>query len=184
MQYKKLYKQTKNVEFDGHLQIKLPWIPEAPGCSLVEPKRCVAKMGIICQDLTNPRIGILASDCMHKTSGCLAKPAAPFFRFSWGVWKSRGNQQKKPMARKSRCNISNWHCFRSLCITNLYFNLKGKFLFVQHRKISWNGESMQKYLWKCWWVIFIYTWDTGSVWSEDQKFSFLTLFMLGYFVII
>ena len=26
---------NKNGEFAGHVQIKLPWIPEAPGCSLV-----------------------------------------------------------------------------------------------------------------------------------------------------
>ena len=72
MQYKKLYKQTENGEFAGHMQIKLPWIPEAPDCSLVaeritighsfsqlfevEPKHCVVKMGITCQDLTNHRI--------------------------------------------------------------------------------------------------------------------------------
>ena len=26
---------NKNGEFVGHVQIKLPWIPDAPGCSLV-----------------------------------------------------------------------------------------------------------------------------------------------------
>ena len=26
---------NKNGEFAGHVQIKLPWIPEVPGCSLV-----------------------------------------------------------------------------------------------------------------------------------------------------
>ena len=62
----------KNGEFAGHVQIKLPWIPDVPGCSLVveritvgrsfpqltevEPEHCVVKMGIICQDLTNHRI--------------------------------------------------------------------------------------------------------------------------------
>ena len=73
MQYKKLYKQTnKNGEIAGHVQIKLPWIPEALGCSLVvehitvgrsfsqlfevEPKDCVIKMRTSCQDLTNHRI--------------------------------------------------------------------------------------------------------------------------------
>ena len=28
------------------------------------------------------------------------------------------------------------YCFRSFCTSNLYFNLKVKFIFVQHRKIS------------------------------------------------
>ena len=39
------------------------------------------------------------------------------------------------MTGKNRCNISGKHCFRSLCISNLYFNSKDKFLFVQCRKI-------------------------------------------------
>ena len=60
-------------QFAGHVQIKLFWIPEVPGCSLVverittvgrsfsqlfevERKHCVVKMGITCQDLTNHRI--------------------------------------------------------------------------------------------------------------------------------
>ena len=63
---------NKNGEFAGHVQIKLLWIPEAPGCSLVvehvtvcrsfsqlsqvEPKHCLVKMGITCQDSTNHRI--------------------------------------------------------------------------------------------------------------------------------
>ena len=63
---------NKNGEFAGHVQMKLPWIPKVPGCSLlaeriavgrsfsqlieVEPKHCVVKMGITCQDLTNHRI--------------------------------------------------------------------------------------------------------------------------------
>ena len=63
---------NKNGEFAGHLQIKLPWIPEVPDCSLVvgritvgpqlsqlfevEPKQCVVKMGITCQDLSNHNI--------------------------------------------------------------------------------------------------------------------------------
>ena len=63
---------NKNGEFAGHVEIKLPWIPEAPGCSLVvehitvgrsvsqlfevEPNHYVVKMGIICQDLTNHRM--------------------------------------------------------------------------------------------------------------------------------
>ena len=63
---------NKNGEFAGHVQIKLPWIPETPGYILVvehitvgrsvsqlfevEPKHCVVKMGITCQDLTNRRI--------------------------------------------------------------------------------------------------------------------------------
>ena len=63
---------NKNGEFAGDVQIKLPGIPEAPGCSLVveritvgrsfsqlfevEPKHCVVKMGITCQDLTNYRM--------------------------------------------------------------------------------------------------------------------------------
>ena len=63
---------NKNGKFAGHVQTKLPWIPEAPGCSLViehitvvrsfsqllevEPKHCVVKRGITCQDLTNHRI--------------------------------------------------------------------------------------------------------------------------------
>ena len=63
---------NKNGEFAGHVQIKLPWIPEVPGCSLVleritvgrsfsqlfevEPKHCVVKIGTTCQDLTNHRI--------------------------------------------------------------------------------------------------------------------------------
>ena len=62
---------NKNGLFAYHVQIKLPWIPAAPGCSLVveyitagrsfsqlfevEPKHCAAKMGITCQDLTNHR---------------------------------------------------------------------------------------------------------------------------------
>ena len=67
------YMQTnKSGEFAGHVQIKLPWIPEAPGFSLVveditvgrsfcqlievKPKHCVVKLGITCQDLTNHRI--------------------------------------------------------------------------------------------------------------------------------
>ena len=60
---------NKNGEFTGHVQIKLSWISEATGCTLVvehitegrsfsqlfevEPKRCVVKMGITCQDLTH-----------------------------------------------------------------------------------------------------------------------------------
>ena len=63
---------NKNGEFAGHVQIKLPWIPEDPGCSLVvahitvgcsfsllsevEPTHCVLKIGITCQDLANHRI--------------------------------------------------------------------------------------------------------------------------------
>ena len=62
---------NKNGEFADHVQIKLPWIPKAPGCGLVElitvgrsfsqlsevePKHCVVKMGIACQDLANHRI--------------------------------------------------------------------------------------------------------------------------------
>ena len=62
----------KNSEFAGHVQTKLSWIQEVPGCRLVvehitvepsfsqlfevEPKHCVVKMGITCQDLTNHRI--------------------------------------------------------------------------------------------------------------------------------
>ena len=58
---------NKNGEFAGHVQIKLPWISEVPGCSLVvehvtvgrsfsqlfevEPKHCVVKMGITCWDI-------------------------------------------------------------------------------------------------------------------------------------
>ena len=69
MKYKKLYKQTKMVNLHDHVQIKLPWIPEAPGCSpvvehitvgrsfsqpfKVKPKHCIVKMGITCQDLTD-----------------------------------------------------------------------------------------------------------------------------------
>ena len=83
---------------DVHVQIKLPWIPEAPGRSLVsvgrsfsqliemKQKHCVAKMGITCQDLTNLRISqnwILPSDWMRKTTGCLSEPEAevPVFPF-------------------------------------------------------------------------------------------------------
>ena len=56
---------NKNGEFAGHVQIKLPWITEAPGSGLVvehittcrsfsqlfeeEPKHCVVKMGITCK---------------------------------------------------------------------------------------------------------------------------------------
>ena len=29
-----IIRTNKNGEFAGHVQIKLPWIPEAPGCSL------------------------------------------------------------------------------------------------------------------------------------------------------
>ena len=63
---------NKNGEFADYVQIKLPWIPEALGCSPVvehitvgrnfsqlfeaEPKHCAVKMGITCQDLTNHRI--------------------------------------------------------------------------------------------------------------------------------
>ena len=63
---------NENEEFASHMQIKLPWIPEAPTSSLiveditvgrsfsqlfeVGPKHCVVKMGITCQDLTNYRI--------------------------------------------------------------------------------------------------------------------------------
>ena len=59
---------NKNGEFANHV----PWIPEVPGCSLVEErtpagrsfsqlfevetKHCIVKMGITCQDLTNDRI--------------------------------------------------------------------------------------------------------------------------------
>ena len=46
-------------------------------------------------------------------------------------------------SEKNRCNISSKHCSKSLCINNLYFNLKDNFLFVGHRKISWNGDSTQ-----------------------------------------
>ena len=53
--------------------------------------------------------------------------------------------EKKPMQ-----HISSKHCFRSLCIRNLYLNLKDKFSFVYPRKISWNGENAQNYLWKYW----------------------------------
>ena len=36
---------NKNSEFVGHVQIKLPWIPEAPGCSLViEPYHCRSQL--------------------------------------------------------------------------------------------------------------------------------------------
>ena len=57
---------NRNGDFAGHVQIKLPWIAEAPGCNLVvehttvagsfsqlfkvEPKHFVVKMGTICQD--------------------------------------------------------------------------------------------------------------------------------------
>ena len=63
---------NKNGEFAGHVQIKLPLISEVPGCSLavehitvgrsfsqlfeMEPKHCVVKMRITCQDLTNHKI--------------------------------------------------------------------------------------------------------------------------------
>ena len=63
---------NKNGKFAGHMQIKLSWISEVSGCSLVveritvgrsfpqlfevESKHCVVKMGITCQDLTNHRI--------------------------------------------------------------------------------------------------------------------------------
>ena len=62
---------NKTGELAGHVQIKPPWIPEDPGCSLVEritvgpsfsqlfevePKHCVVKMGITCHDLPNNRI--------------------------------------------------------------------------------------------------------------------------------
>ena len=39
---------------------------------------------------------------------------------------------KPRMAGENRCNISSKHCFRSLCISNLYFNLKDQFLFAQN----------------------------------------------------
>ena len=105
-----IIKINKNGEFAGHVQIKLPWIPEVPGCSIVakciavggtfsqlfevEPKHYVVKMGITCQDLTKtiaeyPRIGILASDWMRKTTGCLTEPEVPFCRFSRGLWNPR-----------------------------------------------------------------------------------------------
>ena len=45
---------NKNGEFAGHVQIKLSRIPKVPG-------------------------EILASDWMHKTTGCLAEPEVPFF---------------------------------------------------------------------------------------------------------
>ena len=67
----KIIQTNKNVEFAGQVQRELPWIPEAPGCCLlvehitvgrsfsqlfeVEPKHCVVKVGIICQDLINHR---------------------------------------------------------------------------------------------------------------------------------
>ena len=63
---------NKGGEFVGHVQIKLPWITVVPGCSPivehitlgrifwqlfeVDPKRCVVKLGIICQDFANHRI--------------------------------------------------------------------------------------------------------------------------------
>ena len=63
---------NRNGEFPGHIQIKLCWIPNVSGCSLVvkcitvgrsfpqlfgvEAKYCVVNMGITCQDLTNHRI--------------------------------------------------------------------------------------------------------------------------------
>ena len=89
---------NKNGEFAGQVQIKLPRIPEAPGCSLVvehitvgrsfsqlfevEPKHCVVKMRITCQDLTSHRI----SQNPGTTTGCLTEPEVPFFRFSRGLW--------------------------------------------------------------------------------------------------
>ena len=92
MQYEKLYKQTPRNKQKWRIcvQTKIPWIPKVLGCSLVlecftvgcsflqlfevEPKHCVIKTGIICQDLTNHRIGILACDRMCKTTGCLTEP--------------------------------------------------------------------------------------------------------------
>ena len=73
MQCRKLYKQTnKSGEFVGYEQIKLSWITEAPGCSLVvehitvgrgfsklfevESKHCDVKMRITFQNWTNHRI--------------------------------------------------------------------------------------------------------------------------------
>ena len=62
----------KNSGFAGHVHFKIPWIPEASGCSLVvehitvgrsfsqlfevKPKHCIVKMGITCQDLTSHSI--------------------------------------------------------------------------------------------------------------------------------
>ena len=59
---------NKNGESAGHVQIKLSWIQEAHGCSLVlqhimvsrsfsqlfevKPEHCVVKVGITCQDST------------------------------------------------------------------------------------------------------------------------------------
>ena len=96
---------NRNGEFAGHVQIKLPWIPEVIGCSLVveritvgrsfsrlfevEPKHCVVKMGITCQDLTNHRISQnqdIGLSLDAKTTGCLTEPGVPFFRFSRGLW--------------------------------------------------------------------------------------------------
>ena len=80
---------NKNSQFAGHVQIKLPWIPEVTGCSLVgechrrsqllevEPKHC-------CKNLTSHRIS-QNSDWMRKTTGCLTEPEVPFFRFSRGL---------------------------------------------------------------------------------------------------
>ena len=48
------------------------------------------------------------------------------------------------IAGKDRCNISSKHCFRSVCIINLFFNFKDRFLLVQHGTILCNGKSMQK----------------------------------------
>ena len=92
MQYKKLYKQTKNGELAGHVQVKLPWIPEALGCSLVVERIIVGSsfsqlFEVERKPITEyPRIGILAPDWMRKTTGCLKEPEVPFFRFSKGFW--------------------------------------------------------------------------------------------------
>ena len=50
----------------------------------LEPKHCVVNNGDHLSRFDqsqNPIVGILASDWMRKTTGCLTEPEVPFFRF-------------------------------------------------------------------------------------------------------
>ena len=47
--------------------------------------------------------------------------------------------------KKNRCNVLSKHRFASLCISNIYFNLKDKFLLLQHMKMAENIMKCGKY---------------------------------------
>ena len=86
---------NKNVEFAGRVQIKLPWIPEAPGCSLVvehitvgrsfsqlfevEPEHCVLRMAITLSRFDQSQN--ISELIYWLLIGCLAEPKVLFFSF-------------------------------------------------------------------------------------------------------